>query len=329
MSVHEIIEEIAQSRQHKDHLINLIISFKQLVQLSHDIPHPGQGRTLERWQTLAQVAALDLNLVKWFESHLDALSILSELGHDTEHLTYAVWAAEGSAKPIVVENGLCHGIKSWCSGAGIVEKALLTYRDENKDAQLILVDLRKANTQIDHSVWKAVGMCNTATAEIYFDGVAVEKIGISNEYLTRAGFWHGAAGVAACWYGASRRLAKSLYEQIKLKPHPYKKMYLGEVSTALHLNRRYFYDVAKSIDQSPKETHEYQIRMLRQFTEQTARMVIDRVGLALGAAPFCQDEKFSQLAADLGVFIRQTHGAFDLEHIGNLAIEQEAEQWVL
>ena len=69
--------------------------------------------------------------------------------------------------------------------------------------------------------------------------------------------------------------------------------------------------------------------MLRQFTEQTARLVMDRVGLALGAAPFCKDPEFAQRIADLTVFIRQTHGAFDLEQIGQLASEQGEEQWIL
>lgn len=36
---------------------------------------PNQSNTLIRWQVLAYVSSLDLTLAKWFESHLDALSI--------------------------------------------------------------------------------------------------------------------------------------------------------------------------------------------------------------------------------------------------------------
>ena len=330
MAVHEIIEQVERSKQHQDHYAQLIVSLKQLIQLSSDIPHPGSGNTMSRWQMLAQVAALDLNLVKWFESHLDALSILHELGYSTKSdVIYAVWAAEASPRPIVVKENCCHGIKSWCSGAGIVEQALMTYRDENQQSQLILVDISHPKIFVDHNVWQAVGMQHSATANIHFDQVPVQKIAAPDAYLTRAGFWHGAAGIAACWYGASRHLAKTLYESLKNKPHPYKSMYLGEVTTALNLNRQYFYDVARRIDQAPQHSHEYHIRILRQFTEQTARLVIERVGLAMGAGPFCQDGKFSQCVADLSIFIRQTHGAFDLEQIGQLTVQQEIEQWIL
>lgn len=330
MSVQEFIQRTTQAERRDQNHMTGAVNLQKLIQASTDIAHPGEGRTLSRWQTLAQVAATDLNLVKWFESHLDALSILHELGYTAEHdAIYAVWAAEGGPQPLRVQDHHCYGMKAWCSGAGIVEKALMTYRDEQQQSQLILVDLRDANIQIDHSVWQAVGMAQTATANISFDHVAVEKIAGPNAYLDRPGFWHGAAGVAACWYGASSRLAQQLFNQLQNKPHPFKAMYLGEISTALHINRQYFYEIAQRIDQSPHQTHEYNIRMLRQFTEQTARLVMEKVGLALGAAPYCQDGHFARLIADLSVFIRQTHGAFDLAQIGELTIEQEIEQWTL
>ena len=40
----------------------------------HRLPVPGRGRTLERWQSLAPVAACDLGLAKLFEGHTDALA---------------------------------------------------------------------------------------------------------------------------------------------------------------------------------------------------------------------------------------------------------------
>ncbi len=43
-------------------------TLSQLVLLSTQIALPANGHTLQRWQVLAQVAACDLNLVKFFES---------------------------------------------------------------------------------------------------------------------------------------------------------------------------------------------------------------------------------------------------------------------
>ena len=54
----------------------------------------------------------------------------------------------------------------------------------------------------------------------------------------------------------------------------------------------------------------------------TAMLVLEKVGKALGATPYCKNAHFARLSADLSVFIRQTHGAFDSEAIGKLTAEQ-------
>ncbi|HCN45138.1 MAG TPA: acyl-CoA dehydrogenase, partial [Pseudomonas sp.] len=60
------------------------------------LPLPGQGHTLQRWQTLARVAGCDLSLAKLYEGHTDALAILSECGasHRVGQGIWGVWAAE-------------------------------------------------------------------------------------------------------------------------------------------------------------------------------------------------------------------------------------------
>lgn len=142
------------------------------------------------------------------------------------------------------------------------------------------------------------------------------------------GFWHGAAGVAACWYGATVALAEYLQQEQLRKPHMYKAMYLGEISRDLLATQALFYRVAELIDQQPKFPHQLQIQALRAQVEATALNVLNQVGKALGASPYCTNSYFAQLAADLPVFIRQSHAAFDLERIGELSAQEE-ELWAL
>ena len=60
-----------------------------------DLPHPGEGRTAERWRTLADVARRDVTVARVVEAHVDAVSILHEAGLDREpNALYGVWAAE-------------------------------------------------------------------------------------------------------------------------------------------------------------------------------------------------------------------------------------------
>ncbi|WP_350656181.1 acyl-CoA dehydrogenase family protein [Psychrobacter sp. S1-30-MNA-CIBAN-0213] len=302
-----------------------------LVTYSDRIPYPASAaadfeknkcetnsNTFIRWQVLAYVADIDLTIAKWFESHLDALSILHEVGYDKPAQgLWAVWAAEGH--PLSYQEGKVTGTKAWCSGANIVDHGLMTYRDEQGHSQLLIVDMQQAGIEIDNRAWQAVGMQATDTATIKFNGVAASKVGAANAYLERVGFWHGAAGVAACWYGAATCLAGYLIPAYQQKPNDYKAMYLGQIGTALAVTRQYFYHVAHLIDTQPQHSHELAIRQLRANVEQVARQVLEGVGQALGAAPFCSNAHFARLAADLPVFIRQSHGAFDLQKIGELS----------
>ena len=328
-----------------------------LVTFSDEIPHPAQvstdasnlesvnkqkqnnedqnknteSSTLLRWQVLAYISGIDLTLAKWFESHLDALSILYELGYgETQQGLWAVWAAEGHPNPIRYQDGKISGSKSWCSGAHIVDYALITYRDEQGKSQLLTVAMNQSGIDIDNSAWQAVGMQATDTATVTFDHVAATQVGTPNAYLDRVGFWHGAAGVAACWYGATASLAAYLIESYQQKPNDYKAMYLGQISSDLAVSRQYLHQVAYLIDSQPEDNHELAIRQLRTNIEQLARQVIETVGQALGAAPFCGNAHFATLSADLTVFIRQSHGAFDLQRIGELtSFQAEGNIWQL
>lgn len=328
-----------------------------LVTFSDEIPHPAQvstdasnlesvnkqkqnnedqnknteSSTLLRWQVLAYISSIDLTLAKWFESHLDALSILYELGYgETQQGLWAVWAAEGHPNPIRYQDGKISGSKSWCSGAHIVDYALMTYRDEQGKSQLLTVAMNQSGIDIDNSAWQAVGMQATDTATVTFDHVAATQVGTPNAYLDRVGFWHGAAGVAACWYGATASLASYLIESYQQKPNDYKAMYLGQISSDLAVSRQYLHQVAYLIDSQPEDNHELAIRQLRTNIEQLARQVIETVGQALGAAPFCGNAHFATLSADLTVFIRQSHGAFDLQRIGELtSFQAEGNIWQL
>lgn len=298
----------------------------QLVNLAKNLPYPASGQTYQRWQLFAQIAGSDLSLAKLFESHWDALSILNELGYQKEidDQIWAVWAADGGPAPLQIKDNLCNGIKPWCSGAEFIQKALMSYKDQQGQAQLCIADLNHSSITTDLSHWHAVGMHATQTARVTFENTPVKSVGQPNSYLERPGFWHAAAGVAACWYGAAVRLASFLQESCQANPNPFKKLYLGELAQQLAITKQYFQYVAELIDHQPLLSHEREIRILRAQTEQCCQSVIERVGKALGARPFCEDATFAQLMADLPVFIRQSHAAFDYEQIAELCLSEQS-----
>lgn len=77
-----------------------------------------------------------------------------------------------------LDEGKLTGIKTWCSASSWVESGLLTYRDEQNRSQLLIVDMQQPGIQHDHTVWQALGMQHTSTAQLEFNQVPVKKLPI-------------------------------------------------------------------------------------------------------------------------------------------------------
>src|SRR6202012_3643648 len=177
-----------------------------------ELPRPGGGATLERWRALAVVAAHDLALVKLYEGHTDALAILAEAGEPVPRRdrTWGMWAAESPGGRVVFEpdgHASCtlSGHKAWCSGARLLDAALLTvWSSAGGGPFLARVDLAQAGVAFDAGDWQAVGMRATDSVTVRFDRVPARLVGAEGFYLSRPGFWQGGVGIAGCWHGGAR-----------------------------------------------------------------------------------------------------------------------------
>jgi hypothetical protein len=285
------------------------------------LPLPGSGRTLERLQRLAEVGAHDLRLCKLYEGHTDALAIIQQLGGSpTPGSTWGMWAAEPpQAKVRVSPQGqmvALNGRKAWCSGAAVLSHALLTAWDEQDRQQLVAVALDQPGVTVTDVGWQAVGMGATGSVEVTFDGAEAQAIGNPGDYLQRPGFWHGGIGIAACWYGAAQSLAERLRTHCAQHEEPHALAHLGAVDSALHAAAEVLRVSALAIDAAPLDDAEILARRVRAVVEHAVEQVIQHVGHALGAGPYCKDRQFARLIADLPVFLRQSHAERDLAALG-------------
>jgi hypothetical protein len=308
-------------------------ALQQLCDAGYDqLPMPGAGETLRRWQSLAAVAAHDLSLAKLFEGHTDALAILVELNSEIpQRSRWGTWAAEPPQARVHLQHRsdgslTLSGRKAWCSGAAAVTHGLLTawLADENGDDHgplLVAVDMRQPNVHIAEDGWNAVGMAASASVEVRFDNAVGRMVGASGDYLCRAGFWHGGAGIAACWYGAAAALAEPLRARVAKGAVPHAAAHLGTVDVALQQCAALLRQTADRIDRHPRADAQLHAMRARASAECTATLVLDHVGRALGAAPFCLDADFARRAADLPVYLRQSHAERDLQAIAEVLVK--------
>lgn len=305
---------------------------RALVEAGFDqLPLPGSGLTLARFQRLAEVGGHDLGLCKLYEGHTDALAIIQQLGGSpTPASTWGMWAAEPpQAKVRVTPSGqmvLLDGRKAWCSGAVVLSHALLTAWDDQDQQQLVAVALDQPGVIVTTDGWQALGMAATGSVEVVFEGAEAQAIGNPGDYLQRPGFWQGGIGIAACWYGAAQSIAERLRRHCAQRPEPHALAHLGAVDSALHAAAEVLRVSALAIDAQPTANAELLARRARAVVENSAEQVIRHVGRALGAGPYCKDRQFAQLIADLPVFLRQSHAERDLAALGQAVINED---WTL
>lgn len=315
----------------------------RLIQGRFDaLPPPGGGQTLLRWQALSIVAACDLSLAKLYEGHTDALAILAELSEQPEaqdaSTAWGVWAAEAPQGRTLIGTGRngrevqLSGAKCWCSGAASAGRALVTAWYEDGRRQLVSVDLRQPGVRVSDGAWKAVGMTGSASLDVAFDQARASLVGEAGDYIDRPGFLQGGAGIAACWYGGALAVADTLRRSVadeSRSPNPFQWAALGRVDVALSATAALLRECARWIDMNPTADAGATALRARLSAEETATLVLAEVGRALGATPYCRDGRFARFAADLPVFIRQSHAERDLAALGRLSLDRGPDTWAL
>lgn len=318
----------------------LAAAARQLVAACPSLPQPGGGRTLARWQFLSGLAGHDLSLVKIYEAHADALAIHAELdtpraisGGCAQPEIWGVWAARSPDNELrfASRHGTeisLSGVKPWCSGAAFVTHALVTCVDSERRDWLAALPLDQAGVTVTARGWEAVGMAATQSVEVELLDARAMLIGASGTYLSRPGFWHGGAGIAACWYGAAAALAMRLRNAAQRRNDPHLEAHLGAADAALCAARALLREAAHTLDASPRADAMMLALRVRAAAESAVEAVLRACARSLGAGPLCRDRWFARMAADLPVFVRQSHAEHDLAALAK-QLAAAGEDWSL
>ena len=316
------------------------LSLSHLVEAGIDrVPMPGAGHTLARWRVLAEIGAHDLSLAKLFEGHTDALAILAELGGPTVPggTRWGTWCAEPPEARVTMDadgsGALARvrlsGTKAWCSGATSVTHAVLSCWNAAGEPCLAAVAMDQVGVQVTGDGWQAVGMAASGSVDVRFDQAEAFPLGRPGDYVRRAGFWHGGAGVAACWFGGALGIARMTRELSGNAPDAHRLAHLGAIDAVMTAARAVLRETAAWIDAHPRNDAQRVALRARLAAEQAANEVMLRAGRALGAGPLCRNARFAQAMADLPVFLRQSHAERDLAALGRQLIDAEPSPWVL
>ena len=281
-------------------------------------PLPGHGQTSDRHRFLFEIGRRNLSLARLAEAHWDAVSILAEAGHElVPNAIYGVWAAEIPGRSLHLSGETLSGKKPFCSGAGIIDRALVTVVD--REHRLIDIDLRQSNLEFDRSEWHTRAFSETSTCTVTFKSIKISKgdlVGPAGFYLGRPGFWHGACGPAACWAGGAAGLVDWAANQTRSDPHTL--AHFGAMRSSLWALETLLDAAGAEIDRSPADVTAARVRALRvrHLVEVHATDILRRLARAYGPYPLAFDEAISTRYQELDLYLRQSHAERDLQALG-------------
>lgn len=281
-------------------------------------PLPGHGQTPERHRFLFDLGRRDLSLARLAEAHWDAVAILAEAGLEpAANAVYGVWAAEIPGKALTLAGDLISGIKPFCSGAGLIDRALVTIVQPTH--RLIDIDLHNDNLNLDSSEWHTRAFAETRTSTVTFNNVQISNdnfVGETDFYLKRPGFWHGACGPACCWAGGAAGLVDWAMRQMRNDPHTL--AHLGAMCSNLWGLEAILKIAGLEIDAEPTDAQAAHTRALtfRHLVEVHATDILRRLPRAYGPYPLAFDEAVATRYQELDLYLRQSHAERDLQALG-------------
>jgi hypothetical protein len=296
------------------------------------LPLPGVGATWSRFETLAAVSGRDLSGGRLAEGHADAVAVLAEAGRSpVDGAMYGVWAARREGGAVVARSvgggWTLDGIQEFCSGCSSLDRALLA-ADGPGGRLLFDVEIAEVAVRRHCDSWPAIGMAGSDSGSLTISGV-VPGTGLvagPGFYTERRGFWWGAVGVAACWWGGARALVAGLVHTLGPDPDPHVAAALGRAVAAVDAGEAGLRLEAGRIDEEAagrgvRLSRRHRALSTRQNVHDRCREVLGHVADAGGARVVCLDPLQARRTADLPVYLSQHHGGRDAADLGRLVLE--------
>ena len=288
----------------------------------------GAGLTgLSLSEILRSIGSGSLPLGRLFEGHVNALDLVLRYGNDQRVELVAEEARAGKLFGVWNTddaNGLRlihrHG-RSWlegrkilASGAGHIERPLVTAIDENGRRLMVLPKLG-GSERADLSGWRAQGMRASATGAVDFTGVEIaplEIVGCEGDYERQPWFSAGAWRFAAVHLGGMERLFDLLrrhLEETNRGKDPHQAARLGRAAMAVETASLWVAQAATitsaPLGSRPPEQLVSYVNLARLAVEAAALELMQLVQRSVGLQAFLRPNPIERISRDLATYLRQ------------------------
>jgi alkylation response protein AidB-like acyl-CoA dehydrogenase len=275
-------------------------------------------------EALRLVGRASLPLGRLYEGHVNALRLVlrhgdaaqreAAAGDARDGAFFGVWNTDVPGEILRLEpraGGIrLLGRKILCSGAGRVDRALVTARAQPEDPpQMVLVPLPPGERS-DLARWTAQGMRASATGAVDFTGLdlpAAALIGPPGAYESQPDFSAGAWRFAAVQTGGIEALAEVLRNHLRRTGRgedPHQAARLGEVATAAATARLWVEAAAVRAEAGGADSVAF-VNLARLAVERAALETLTLVQRSIGLAAFMRPSPAERIGRDLATYLRQ------------------------
>jgi alkylation response protein AidB-like acyl-CoA dehydrogenase len=333
------------------------------VPLSRELGGWGAGIdakvTDETLMLLKLIGRGNLAVGRVYEGHVNALQLIQAFGTAEQIQAYAddvcigkkifgVWNAEAAdgVKIIPLASGKyrLEGSKTFCSGAGYVERPFVNGVLPDGSWQMCIVPMDEVATVSDASWWQPLGMRATASYKIDFSGVELDEsslIGKPGDYYRQPWLSAGVIRFAAVQLGGAEALfdgTRNYLQKLNYTNDPYQKERIGKMAIAIESGNLWLRGAANVVagyapvfggyptlsyanaDQLVAYTN-----MVRTAIEQICIDVMQLCERCVGTRGLLPPHPMERIIRDLTLYLRQP--AFDaaLATVGQYALTETTE----
>ena len=278
-------------------------------------------------EILRSIGSGNLPLGRLFEGHVNALELVLRYGnHEQVELVaeeaqagklFGVWNTDDSnGLRLIHRHGRVwlEGRKILASGAGHIERPLVTATDEN-GRRLIVLPKLSGSERADLSGWRAQGMRASATGAVDFTGVEIQPIeivGRDGDYERQPWFSAGAWRFAAVHLGGMERLFDLLrrhLQETNRGQDPHQAARLGGAAMAIETARLWVAQAATitgaPLGSRPPEQLVAYVNLARLAVEAAALDLMQLVQRSVGLQAFLRPNPIERISRDLATYLRQ------------------------
>jgi alkylation response protein AidB-like acyl-CoA dehydrogenase len=282
----------------------------------------GDPSPLELMEALRLVGRANLSLGRIFEGHINGAKLVDWYGDAAQRRTlsedleagrlFGVWNTEPHpGVTIEAENGTrrLSGAKSYATGAGFIDRAIVTATDRDGRRQMVIAD-GADKARADLSAWRVRGMRATCSGLYDLTGLPVDEttaLGAPGDYIREPRFTAGAWRFTAVQLGGVERVLTLLRDHMAAPDVP--PLAAARFADALASVRSAYLwvrEAAVRVESADCGADEVAfVLMTRGVVEKAGLEVMEAAARNVGTKAFFEDHPLDRACRDLALYLRQ------------------------